>query len=175
MMGGGGGDAFSFPVLVPCLIVQSYIDEAVFHLTPHPYPPPPYLGANNICMAGMQGRRNMTRHSFMINTGWFRAMYGTVSTYVRIVHLQSVRYRIRYLTSKMEKKHDFFGFLNKSGESSVADPHWFRCGSGSGSRVLITKNYKKLTAETKLIFCNLFIPGPTAIKENIQNFKQEIS
>ncbi len=60
---------------------------------------------------------------------------------------------------------------------SVADPHWFQCrsgssifcqcGSGSGSRskVLMTKNWKKFRAEIKFKYfliknCNLHIPRP---------------
>jgi len=38
--------------------------------------------------------------------------------------------------------------------TSVADPHWFQCGSGYGSRSkgLMTKNWKTFTAEIKFIF-----------------------
>jgi hypothetical protein len=35
---------------------------------------------------------------------------------------------------------------------SVVDLHWFQCGSGSRSRVLMTKNRKKFTTEKKLYF-----------------------
>jgi hypothetical protein len=35
--------------------------------------------------------------------------------------------------------------------SSVSDPHWFHCGFGCGTRILMTKNYlKKITVEKNL-------------------------
>jgi hypothetical protein len=77
---------------------------------------------------------------------------------------------------------DNMGELYRSGirvnANTNADPHWFQCGfgngsgssvfgqcgSGSRSRVLITKNLEKFTAEKKRNFsiknCNLFNPWP---------------
>ncbi len=71
------------------------------------------------------------------------------------------------------------------------DPNWFKCGSGfvygSGSRVLMTKNFKNFTSESKsnffdqnLLFCSSLGPhkGRPSYrwslhpsKENIQHFK----